>query len=446
MTTPSKKLLRKSDSAELPLFDRAALVLLFVFVLTEVTSGAIRYYAAQFHLTWLPYLPHMLLAASLLPLFFIYLVSEGVTPTFLTVLFMFGSALLYGTFNLSSASQVEFGLWIFVPFLFGIVALPAMVRGWRKMIPYALGLWAVAVLGVLINFVYTWPWFGFVYQVGATSIEASRSWATAGIHFARLPGFSRASFDTAPQILLLSLFLSGVLRRRWWIPVWVLSGVAIVLTTAKTAIIMFILFSITRAFRKNPSRKFWRHVPLALACFDILLPFSMLLIRADWLSSSLPPLWDTLISSLFDRLQLWPIWLRIIVEHGSLSLGRGMGGIGTAQQYFEPALYIPGDNIAVYLYGAFGVLGIIFLLVYGRSAARVRVSGQMGRFFFLCACLVLLVGGTLSIVEGGFLALVFGASFRYLQEFKVAIPLRVKQRELKTPTPDCPDGSRPACA
>lgn len=420
-------------------------MLLFVFVLTEILSGAIRYYSAQLHLPWLSYVPHLLMAVALLPLFFVYVVSEGVTPIFLMVFVLFGSALFCGTLNLNSASQVEFGLWILVPFLFGIVALPSIVHGWRKMAPYALGLWAVAVIGVLINFFYTWPWFGFVYQVGATSLEASRSWATAGIHFVRLPGFSRASFDTAPQILLLSVFLSGTLPRRWWIPVWVLSGVAIVLTTAKTAILVFLLFSITRTFRKNPRHRFWRHLPLAFACFDILLPFSMLVIRADWLTSSLPPLWATLISSLFDRLQLWPIWLRIIVEHGSMLLGRGMGGIGTAQQYFEPALYVPADNIAVYLYGAFGVLGIIFLIVYGRSAASVRMSGQIGRIFFLCSCLILLVGVTVSIVEGGFLALVFGASFRYLQEYKAAIPLRETLQCLRPAKPDYP-GGRPARA
>lgn len=442
----SKRISKKPNSADLPLFDRAALTLLFLFVLTDVLSGAIRYYAVQLHLAWLPYLPHLLLAASLLPLFFVYLVSEGVNQTFLTVLVLFGSALLYGTLNLNSAIQVEFGLWIFVPFLYGIVALPAIIRGWRKMIPYALALWALAVLGVLINLFYSWPWVGFEYQVGATSIEASRLWTTAGIHFTRLPGFSGASFSAGLQLLISSVFLSGILRRKWWIPVWVLSGVAIVLTTSKTPLLIFILFSITRVFRKIPRRKFWRYVPLALACFDILLPFSMLLFRADWLDSALPPLWNTLILSVFDRFQLWPEWLHMIVMHGSLSLGRGMGGIGAAQQYFEPALYSPGDNIAVYIYGTFGALGIIFLLVYGWGAARIRVNGQIGRFFFLCTCLVLLEGATVNIVEGGFLAMVFGASFRYLQDFKMAIPLRVTQRCQRTSDLARPDGSRPARA
>jgi hypothetical protein len=106
----------------------------------------------------------------------------------------------------------------------------------------------------------------------------------------------------------------------------------------------------------------------------------------------------------------------MIVERGSPFFGRGLGGIGAAQFYFEPALYSPADNIAVYLFGTFGVLGIILLCVYAWKATRMRIDGPIARFFFYCACLVLLEGVTVNVLEGSFMAMAFGASFRFLQE------------------------------
>lgn len=418
----STKTPKIQNNRELPLFDRVALALLFLLLLSEVLGGAVRYYAVQFGFPWLVYLPHLLIFLALVPIFFVYLANEGVTVTYLTVLTLFGVGTVYGLFNLGNSDQVEFGFWVFAAFLYGIVALPSVVHGWRRLIPYALVLWAFAVVGVLINFFYTWPWAGMDYQVGGTSVEASRLWWDGGI--TRLAGFSRASFDAALQILILCLFLGATLRRRWWIPVWILSGIAIALTTHKTAVIIFIVFSATRAFRRNPTRRLWRLVPSFLVGVDVLLPFSMLVIKLDWLKFIRSPVWYALVASFVKRMQTgWPVWLRMIAERGNVLLGRGLGGIGAAQQYFEPALFSPGDNIAVYLYGTFGVLGLVLLFVYARNAARIDVKGQVGRFFFFCACLILLEGVTVNVLEDVFTAIVLGASFRYLQEGYMARPM-----------------------
>lgn len=431
---------------ELPLLDRVALALLFFFLLTEILGGAIRYYAVQFHLGWFPYLPHLLLAVAVPPMFFLYLASEGVTPTYLIIGLLFGLGTVYGVLNLNSASQVEFGLWVFAAFLYGIVVLPAVTHGWRRLTPYVFGLWAVAVAGVLISFFYSLPWIGMEYQVGATAVQASRLWRIGALNLARLPGFSRASFAAALQILILCIFLSRTLRRKWWIPVWILSGIAIVLTTHKTAIVIFILFSVTRAFRRDFTGRFWRVFPLALASVDILLPFSMLFIKVDWFQTIRSHLWVALIASFVDRLQLgWPVWLHMIVTHGNSILARGIGGIGSAQRYFEPALYSPGDNIAVYLYGTFGIFGLILLYLYARNAGRMKMNGPIGRFFFLCACIVLLEGVTTNVIEGSFIALAFGASLRYFQEKAAISPSSVAVRRRRPAGPIGAEKSPQAC-
>ena len=197
------------------ILDHAVLALLFFFLLTEVFGGAIRYYAVQYGFPWLPYLPHLLLALAVVPMFFIYLLSEGVTSTYLTLLILFSIGTAYGIYNLNSASQVEFGFWVFVAFLYGVVVVPAVVRGWRSLTPFVLLVWMTAVAGVLINVFHSWPWIGLEYQIGSTVMKASRLWWTGGVGFDRLPGFSRASFDAATQILILGLFLVETAKRKW---------------------------------------------------------------------------------------------------------------------------------------------------------------------------------------------------------------------------------------
>jgi hypothetical protein len=442
----SKKTLRTRQVAELPLWDRVALALLFIYVLSDVMGGAARYYSVHFGAPWLPYLPTLALLLALAPMFFAYAVTEGISSTYLTVLVLFGVAATFGVFNLGNASQVEFGFWTLVPFLYGIVVLPSIMRGWRRLIPYAVLLWTLAVAGVLINFFHSWPWIGFEYQVGAASIHASRFWNTGGLNFLRLPGFSEASFFVAPQILLLAVFLRETLPRRWRIPMWALSGLAILLTTSKTAIITFILFSALWILFRGAIRPSWRLIPMAAACLDIALPFSMLLVKIEWLTTAHSKIWSLLIVSFVARMELgWPDWIRMAVRHGNWILGRGLGGIGPAQAHFEPWLFSPSDNMAVFVFASFGLLGLVWMLHYGWKASRLPIDGPMGRFFFLTACVVLLGGVTLSVMDATALGLAFGVSLRYIQEQTEKVRSRAPARHRQRLGPLGTGSSQPAC-
>ena len=433
-------------NTQLQLLDRLALGLLFLFLLGDVLGGAIRYYAVQFHIPWVSYVPYVLLACSLVPMFFVYLVSEGVTSTYLQVVVLFGIATTWGAFNLGRSDQIGFGLWVCVAFFYGIVLLPAIMRGWRSLTPYVFFLWALAVAGVFINFFYSWPWIGLRYQVGATVIEASRRWTAGALSFSRLPGFSRASFDVSLQILIPCIFLAGALRRRWWIPVWVLSAAAIALTTDKTVAAIFILLSIGGALHRKPLRPFWRYLPLTLAALDILLPFSMLLIKIDWMDALRSHLWIGLFASFLARMQVgWPEWLRMIAERGNWFLGRGMGGIGTPQLYFEPTLYSSADNIAVYLYGVFGIPGLALLLVYAWNVTRSLGDSLGARFLFLCSCVVLLEGATSNVMEAPLLALALGLTLRYFQTASVRALSYVFKPKKQVQGPVTSGNSQPQC-
>lgn len=414
---PGKKSQKVRTDSGLMILDRVALALLFAFLSTEILGGAVAYYAARSGFPWLPYLPYLLVTIAIVPMFVGYVLTEGVTETYLTIFVLLGVAGAYGLLNLNSTRQVEFGFWVLVPFLFGIVVLPSFLRGWRRFTPYAVVLWALAVVGVLINVFYQWPWIGFEYQVAGFSVEAGRLWHTSGLDFNRIAGFSRFSFEVSVQILVLALFLREVLRgKRWRILMWILSGVAIVLTTSKTPIGIYLLFSLMWIFSRGTIRASWRLIPIVAVCVDIFLPFSSLVIKTSWLSVR-SRIGIFLAASFADRLQnTWPECIRVVVGRGSVLLGSGLGGIGRALMHFEPAAYVPPDNIAIYLYGTFGVLGLFLLLFYGWKASRMPAESPAAHFLFFCACFVLVYGVTVDTLEGPLTAMVFGISLRYLQE------------------------------
>lgn len=425
----TKRVSGSQSEAELSVLDRGVLALLYVYLLTHVLGGVIRYLAARHGFPWLPYVPHMLLAIALVPMAFFYLTSEGITFTYVALFVLFGAGATYGIVNLGRASQVEFALWVLLIFLYGVVAFPAVVRAWRKLTPYIFTLWAMAVAGVLINVFYQWPWIGFGYQVDGASLEASRMWTTSGLALARLPGFSTDSFFVGVQVLLLAISLRETLPPRWRIPMWILSGVAIALTTSKTPTVIYLVLSGMWLFGRGRIRPSWRLIPFAAACLDILLPFSMLLVKNDWFESVHSPVGILLLGSLAGRAGVgWPDWIRMIVRHGNVVLGRGIGGIGRAQLHFEPALYSPADNVAVYVYGTFGVLGLALLLLYGLKASRMPTEGPIGRFLFFAACVVLLEGVTVNVIEGSFTALALGITLRYLDAFPAGVLGRARKR------------------
>lgn len=408
---------KRISLAGLPVFDRVALALLFVYLASDVVGGALRYYAVLIGLPWLSYLPGVILAASILPMFLAYVASEGITPTYMIILFLFAVAATYGVLNLGNPDQVAFGFWSLVPFLYGVVVVPAIVRAWRGLTSYVFFLWVVAVAGVLINFVYTWPWIGFHYQIGAAELSASRLWSIGGYNVARLPGFSEASYFAAPQVLLLGLFLRETLSSKWRVLAWIVSGAALVLTTSKSEILVFVIFSALWIFRGSSIPRPWRLIPVLAAVVDVALPFSTLAMSSEWLRPGSSKLGVALVSSLADRmLNGWPVWIRMIATHGGVILGRGLGGIGTAQQHFESTLYNPGDNIAIFLYSTFGLFGVAFFLFYAWKAAKMPVFDALGRWFFYCACAFSILGVSTTVMDGTMVGLVFGASLRFLLE------------------------------
>jgi len=130
--------------------------------------------------------------------------------------------------------------------------------------------------------------------------------------------------------------------------------------------------------------------------------------------------------SFYDRLNyMWPEAWALLSEHGNLLLGRGIGGIGTAQTYFEGSLFNAGDNLFMYWFVVFGWAALPgFVLLLMRSL-RIRPFRTPKEMRFYCLLLATLVYGTMTnIVENAMSALVCGMLVRWLLSTPAGTPRR----------------------
>jgi len=398
---------------DLSLFDRFIIFVVLFFLFSEVISGVSRYYLFQLGYIPLVYVPKILVLLTLISAVFSAILRERISTVYFGTLILLFLSVAVGLYYAQSVLQVAFGVWVLLPLFFGIVSFPTFQRTWSKLQPYIALLWLLAASGMLLNAYYPLPWAGTKYELGELMIEGSRKWSTFGIF--RLAGFSRASFAAATQILLLSLFLVVTGKVQWMRAlVWLLSGVAIFLTTTKTTASIYIVLTLFLILRRLLPRVLWRPLPALTALIGIVLPFSTLIVSYHFVSGSM--ISNFLFASFRDRLvRTWPDTLSLLSNHGNAMLGRGIGGIGMAQQYFEPILYNSGDNLYIYLYALMGVCMFFVITAYAIWAGSLDPRGRgIERFFFMVALAVLLEGWTSNLIESPFLAFFFGLSLRYL--------------------------------
>jgi len=88
---------------------------------------------------------------------------------------------------------------------------------------------------------------------------------------------------------------------------------------------------------------------------------------------SLPKEYVLFVGSLEPRKNLpclfaaWSIMQRKIPETQLLGAWAGVGGIGSAQTYYQSPLYNGADNTSVYLHLTFGILAVLAMLSFAAS-------------------------------------------------------------------------------
>lgn len=407
------------SASKLTLSQRLQLSLVFIFLFSEVMAGPLRFLLSMASLSALVYVPKILLAATVLGVTLYRIYVGRISTVFALTLLVFALSSLVGWIYTGNLMQPAFGIFALVPLLYAVMAEPALRKAGSRILPYVVVLWCLAAVGVAIDYYTDVPWTGLEYKFGDVSVEGTREWTTFG--FERVAGFARASFEAADQLLLLSIVIVFLSERKLLKPVvWIATGILIYWTTTKKTsgtwiILTLVLPWMTARFMPTVIiRQAAWVIPTLAALIGIALPVSTLFI--DYQLDLNDFVSQLLFASFNERLTyVWPASLDLALTHGSPIFGRGIGGIGAAQKYFEQSLEMPGDNFFVYVYVMFGVFSLPLILFYTkRVATGFLKESDYAALMWALSISVLFNGWATNVLESPITSIVLGASISYL--------------------------------
>lgn len=379
----------------------------YFFLVYLVFEGPIRYVFAAFDANVAVYLPKALLMVILA--LYLLLFGKAIDNVWYVLIIVF-LYIVIGLFNLG-IKQAIFGLWVVIPFIYGMVFSKYLFNQAYYYWYYAL-FW-LCVAGVLIGMFIHYPWAGLQVDVLGNDVTANIEWDAMGIN--RDSGFSRASYNAASQLLCLAVliiymnksFLANVV-------VWMFAGAGIILTTTKGAFAAWSLLSVYYLifflFKSRSLEYVYRSsviVFFGLLC--MFLPITTLF--HSYSGGFQGVITKFFFSSFMDRLVwMWPDSFNLlkIGEISSVYIGRGLGGIGAAQSYFEPQYYRAADNVFVYMFVNFGFFMSVLFMASLIAKAFLRGDNYTDLFIVPVVMIVFSYGLVSNIVEEPLLSVLLG--------------------------------------
>jgi hypothetical protein len=388
------------------------LYFLIYYISLPYIEAPLRYFLVEHDVPWLIYFRDVSVVLIVFWLILKTLIRSDDNKILIILLSILVLHSLIGLIYLPNAYMVLFGWKTFLPILVGVGSYYVFIENLNKMRWLFLLLFVILVSGLFINLFIEFPWEGFTYSLDTYTIEATKKEDTAfGVR--RLAGFSRYFYEAAIQTLFLLIFLVVYTKNNIMkIIIWVLGGLAIILTTVKGVILSYLLITILLILLKiNPKLieyyKLYRKLLLSLLIIVILLPiltYINLLVIDFGLHKDIN---DMLFSSFTMRLyDTWPEAIELIRDQGNLLLGRGLGGIGQSQIFFETYLYTSVDNIFIFLYGNFGLMGGLYLLYLYYKGRSLEITEEL--YFCLFLFFIFQYGITQSLFDDYLICLVLG--------------------------------------
>jgi len=381
----------------------------YLVLIFGIFNSVFRYYLLDTFLFPIVYLPVFLMILVVIYHFKVFFKNRKISIIAGLVLVMFFFSFILGFLFANTATQVLMGVYILIPLLYGYT----MYSFFERILFYR-GLYffllIIAILGVLVNVFYVYPWEGFSYEILGKQLQGNRFWTSLGLK--RISGLGRSSFETAGYLLFLGIvylmhkFRIGV--------VWILTGAAIFFTNSKGIMLTYSIISmliLTWGYWTQAGKKI-------LLCMILLANAGLPLL--SWITSVKDISASDHLTSFEMRLQgVWPEAYELISESGSIITGRGLGGIGVPQNLFEPNSYNPADNLFVYLTALFGFSAfLLYLLVFKKVIANNISNSYKDRLFYILTGYVLIFGITTNIIELPIMAICLGLVFRYWTENK----------------------------
>lgn len=379
------------------------------YLFSLVLEGPLRFGLNKLGLYPLIYLPKFLLLLAIPTLLAMQL---RVSKRFLLYVAILTFSLLLGLVGLSNKFQPLFEIWVLTPLIFALFLgrhITADPVAYRRLF---LLLFTITAIGVLLNPLMNYPWSGERLDFGGTSIEISRHWSSMGVE--RHAGFARASFSAAVQLLVFSTWLAVTFSSGWTsLLIWAIAGAGILLTTSKGVmgaylILSFYFLSGKILHHNKLWRRLWVFALSGAAMVITAIPLSTQFIKYNLKFDSK---WDIfLFASFGDRLiNTWPKSFALLGNGWQWLVGRGVGGLGVAQKYFELTKFMPGDNLFVYLVINFGIVAAITLLIILIFRASYFLSrGGGGNLIFPLTLFVMSYGCVANVFEGPLLGFLLG--------------------------------------
>lgn len=332
---------------------------------------------------------------------------------------------IWGVFYLNSFAQAVFGLKLFLPVIFGVVCYKSFQECLEKRWWVFFILFIVSSGGIIWNYFFEMPWAGMTYEVAGVTLRGVKDWYAG--EFRRLYGFGRASGTVAVQVLFFWLisviFLKNTLAK---VIVTFIASVAIVLTTTKGIWLAFIVVIFYFIMKRFLHEKCFLKKVYVVSFWVLGITVPLLFLMIDFSRFELDGPSKFMFSSFVDRgVNTWPRAAELLYSENALLLGRGVGGAGTPQMYFERHLYNPGDSLFIYWWMVFGVLSVVyyFVLLAGLLSLRTDEDSDSNEFFYICLALSFLVYNlTTYVLESGefscFSGLLFSALFFRSSRFR----------------------------
>jgi hypothetical protein len=383
----------------------------FIGVMSDVMSGAIRYYTAMAGAPQAIYLPKLLMAACILLL----VVHRPKVSHLFAVMYLAMQACV-SMFNGLSLSSVAFWAWTVLPLFFAILAPPEALeilnRPRARFVVVLMAL--ICVSGVLVNY---FGYFKPLPWIGATTMVDGQAVHVANANFVgetpRLPGFGRDSAATGLMLGLLATWLLPRFRSIFTAAVMLgIAGLAIWATTNKTSLVaLAIVLGIERFGRLDTIRK----AAIWSAAAALLIPIAAYAITAAVNQSLFAGASGTL-SSFQDRFDnTWPLLLQGMVRENLIYFGIGPGGFGAATSYYQSNFGFNtgyADNITLWTIANFGVIGLV---IFGLLLSRILFSSESrDRVAWTMMMFLLISGITTDIFESVGCLLFFGAAAKAL--------------------------------
>lgn len=390
-----------------------------LLILFEVFSGALRFYLDQFGLVFLIYFPKAICMIFVLTELFDI---KNFRRTGISIVALLISCYI-GLYNGAKLSNILFSLFNYSPLLFGVFfGKYIKIRSYEFNLLVKLSLY-ISLAGVILDHFVTLPWEGFNYSLGDLEIQGNRQWSTMGLE--RVTGFSRVSSSLAIMLAVFALFLTASEKsnKTYIICVTLLVFYCIFLTTSKSVLVAYLVALFATFFLRL------RLIKIFLATIVVIglcLPFSIVFLKYQGLSQLITSDFGVFLLASFDArvTYTWPSFYELVLQHNGFYWGTGFGTVGSTVSTFKiPTIsgtlrqsLAVADNTALYLWGMFGIVGIIIYLCSYNVMIRLR-SHYKSKLYFPVEILVCLVisSWAVDILETitGCLFVGFAISFAY---------------------------------